>query len=913
MAQFLYTIIIYPLYTIIECAFVFFNKMLPHVGYAIIGISVAVTLLCLPLYAVAEKWQGIERETQKKMKSQLDRIKQTFTGDERYMMTTAFYRENHYSPIMALRSSFGLLVQVPFFLAAYSFLSNLPSLKGTEFLFIKNLGEPDSLFQIGAFPINILPIAMTLINIVAGAIYTRGFSFKDKAQIYVMALVFLCVLYDSPAGLVLYWTMNNVFSLIKNIFYKLRNPLKSFWILCCTVLTLSAIYIFLYGNTMITNKIFFGIFVLIVFCLPFLLQFSTKILTKIEFLTKNNKLRFSCFFTACLILFVLSGIAIPSDLIGSSPVEFSDLGDTPNPLFFIVNCATQAFGFFVFWPICIYFLFSKKIQSAFVAIISAIAYIAIINTYIFTQSYGDISVALVFLSNADFKVISLISFVNLFVILFVFLSIPFVLHIKKGSVLNSISMVAVFSVVTLSASNIFSIGKSYNDYKSTYTKSESQNVEPIFEFSKTQPNVVLFMLDGGSAQFIPEIIKEDPNLKEIFSGFTFYNNTLSFNGHTLQGTPGLYGGYEYTPAEMNRRLETPLLDKHNEALTLLPRIFTEQANFSATIADPSWSNYQHFCDLSIIENYPQIKGVQTMGKYNALWEHTQPKGTVSDDTPKIIERNLLFFSFFRESPICFRKIIYKNGYYWNSNDDWDGNRLVIDSYAALYFLRDLTKITDKKTGSFMYMANELTHEQMFMQSPDFVPAKNVTDFGNSIFSNEKAYHTQMSAIKRIGQWIQFLKENGIYDNTRIVITSDHANGKDKFEVGFEKNDNLDKSISGGKYSGRSHYHCLLMYKDFNADGELKIDNDTFMTNADSASLLLKGLVENPINPYTKKTIPLDTQEIKKDGVFISASDAHQPPYNGKYSFSIKDNEWWHVRDNIFKSENWKQEKPNFQD
>ncbi len=63
---------------------------------------------------------------------------------------------------------------------------------------------------------------MTLINCIAGAVYTRGFAFKEKAQLYGMALLFLVLLYNSPAGLVLYWTLNNVFSLLKNIYYKIK-------------------------------------------------------------------------------------------------------------------------------------------------------------------------------------------------------------------------------------------------------------------------------------------------------------------------------------------------------------------------------------------------------------------------------------------------------------------------------------------------------------------------------------------------------------------------------------------------------------------------------------------------------------------------------------------------------------------
>ena len=124
MLHALYLIIIYPLYQIVEFSYEVFNSVFGNTGISVIGVSVAITLLCLPLYAVAEKWQQIERDTQAKLKSGIERIKTTFKGDEQYMMLTTFYKENHYHPMMALRSSFGLLIQIPFFIAAYNFLSN---------------------------------------------------------------------------------------------------------------------------------------------------------------------------------------------------------------------------------------------------------------------------------------------------------------------------------------------------------------------------------------------------------------------------------------------------------------------------------------------------------------------------------------------------------------------------------------------------------------------------------------------------------------------------------------------------------------------------------------------------------------------------------------------------------------------
>ena len=175
MVTFLYTIIIYPLIQLIEFAFMLFYNVFKNEGISVIGVSLAVSIGTLPLYIVAEHWQQVQRDIEKKLDPGIKRIKSVFKGDEQYRILSTFYRQNHYHPLMALRSSFGLLIQVPFFIAAYSFLSNLPVLQGQPFFFIHDMGPQDALFHIGNFPVNVLPIAMTLINWVAGAIYTKGF------------------------------------------------------------------------------------------------------------------------------------------------------------------------------------------------------------------------------------------------------------------------------------------------------------------------------------------------------------------------------------------------------------------------------------------------------------------------------------------------------------------------------------------------------------------------------------------------------------------------------------------------------------------------------------------------------------------------------------------------------------------
>ena len=137
------------------------------------------------------------------------------------MILQTYYRQHNYKPIYALRSSVSLLLQIPFFKAAYSFLSNVQAFKNASFGSISDLSLPDGLL----FGLNLFPIAMTMINVISSIIYTKGQPAKDSIQLFAMAFIFLLLLYNAPAALSFYYLLNNVFSLLKNIFEKIPNKL----------------------------------------------------------------------------------------------------------------------------------------------------------------------------------------------------------------------------------------------------------------------------------------------------------------------------------------------------------------------------------------------------------------------------------------------------------------------------------------------------------------------------------------------------------------------------------------------------------------------------------------------------------------------------------------------------------------
>lgn len=893
LSTILYDIILSPITQIIEITYRVFNKMFNNTGIAILGVSLAVTLLCLPLYIIAESWQETERTIQKRMSFWVSHIKKTFKGDEQYLILNTYYRQNHYHPIMALRSSFGILIQIPFFLAAYHTLSALPDLQGRAFLFIKDMGKPDAVFTIGSFSVNILPILMTMINCISGAIYSRGHAIKEKIQIYGMAIVFLVVLYNSPAGLVLYWTMNNIFSLVKNIFYKMKNPLKVLYLCAITAIVLLAAYIlFLYdGGANLKKRLVAVLFLLFWLPLPYYIRLFIHLSENtFSSIFNDKKSKFILFAFSSIGLCILNGLVLPSQLITSSVQEFSNIENYSTPNAFLNSSFWMSFGLFVFWPTCIYFLFKKRLQTLIAFLFSSVFLGAIVNSFIFNGNYGSMDVTLRFI-DGFVNPSKLFMLLNILVLAVVFTLIIFIIKIKLVKFLNFAFLATVLVLIMLSFINTGKITNEYKAFSDSHTQYTSQTAK--FSLSKTQPNIIIFMLDRFESAFVEPILRDQKNLSEKLSGFTFYPNCLSFNGHTLMGSPGLYGGFDYTPLEMNKRNSVKLKDKHNEALALLPKILSEK-DFVSNVSDLSWANYSYIADMegfkrSILEKNPELNGklntYSLLGRYTGDFKKERMKeGFEFNSLSHTLNRNLFWVSLFREVPAILRPVVYYKGTWWENGVNENAGDFA-NWYSILYYLPEIMQVnSDKPTLSIL--TNECTHSfediSMYKIEPDFP------------YSNEDAgYKVNTVALIQIGEFADYLRKQGIYDNTKIIVVSDHGIGR-----------NI-KDFETPAFNGyqKDHLNPVLLVKDFNSDtnGTVKVD-DKFMTNADVPYLALKGIVENPVNPFTKNPI---NENYKRDGIIATKGDIFMPYHSkSEYEFTIDNDDWIHIKDNIFIDSNW---------
>lgn len=838
MINVLYNACIAPLVLIIEACYVALNEILGSEGWAIVGISVVVTLLTLPLYDVAERWQQLERDTQVRLKVGKDRIKAVFKGDEQYMILATYYRQNHYHPIMALRSSFGLLIQVPFFIAAYNFLSNLDSLEGVSFFFIDNLSIPDGIITLfNGISVNLLPILMTGINCIAGAIYTKGFALREKVQIYGMALVFLVLLYNSPSALVLYWTMNNVLSLVKNIFYKLRGHIK-----------------------IDIPKI----------------GFEKFLSTKLPVLNEQPKLRFSFFIIPALAMSVLAGIVIPSFLIESEVNLYCYVDAYKSPAPFLITTFAKACGIFVLWPTCFYFLFSTVVKKIFAVAFPFLAIGALVNSFVFSGDYGPLNPDCTFMGSPEFVPPVSQILLNGGVLLIGCMAFLIVLK-YRSSIARTLCSIALLSLVIFSGINISKIFSVYNDM----TPPVEKKIEPVIHLSSSQKNVVVLMLDAFVSGLIPSILETKPDLMNQLSGFTWYPNTVSLGRVTMLGIPGVYGGYDYTPYEANLVTDKTVQQKHNEAVLSMPIVFNE-AGFETSISDVPYENYLEFPVEPVYEAYPFINRITTRGVYTKQWQaDTGFENTLLRSVN--INRNMIWFSIFKMVPPVLRKVVRYNDYWTSSWFSVDSAEF-LDNYSVLYFLSELTSVQGS-TPTFHFIDNESSHSvSSFIDSDTFEPSSSLLNQGTT--EVESRFLTQTSILLRLGEWFDYLKKLGIYDNTRIIIVSDHgANAvpKDFPKVPYR-------------------YIATLMVKDFGSTGSLKTDL-SFMTNADTPAIALSGIVDNARNPFTNNEF---TVIDKKNYVKIADSPAESTRIRHNTQWKIKDSDYWTLDgDHVYDESAWK--------
>lgn len=82
MLSVIYNLFVMPVQIVVETTFVLMNRLFHNKGIAIIGVSLIIQTLVLPLYKRADAMQEEERRKQEEMSGWVKHIRKTFKGDE---------------------------------------------------------------------------------------------------------------------------------------------------------------------------------------------------------------------------------------------------------------------------------------------------------------------------------------------------------------------------------------------------------------------------------------------------------------------------------------------------------------------------------------------------------------------------------------------------------------------------------------------------------------------------------------------------------------------------------------------------------------------------------------------------------------------------------------------------------------
>lgn len=170
-------------------------------GWAIIGLTIIVRLILFPL-----SYKGImSMQRLKDLTPKMKEIQEQYKGDPQKMQMhmMQLYKKHGANP---LGGCLPLLLQIPVFFAIYRVLYNAVELKSSEWiLWIHDLSVMDPYF--------ILPILMGASMYIQQALTPSTLDPMQARIFKLLPVIFTLFLITFPAGLVLYWTINNIFAI----------------------------------------------------------------------------------------------------------------------------------------------------------------------------------------------------------------------------------------------------------------------------------------------------------------------------------------------------------------------------------------------------------------------------------------------------------------------------------------------------------------------------------------------------------------------------------------------------------------------------------------------------------------------------------------------------------------------------
>lgn len=160
----------------------------------------------------------------------------------------------------------------------------------------------------------------------------------------------------------------------------------------------------------------------------------------------------------------------------------------------------------------------------------------------------------------------------------------------------------------------------------------------------------------------------------------------------------------------------------------------DQNGFDVTVLEPVYAGYGWVPDLSIFQDYPDIR------RFNVRGYFSDPK--LQKQAIRSNKRNFFCYALMKAAPLCIQANLYDYGTYNQGNfvsdegyagQSTDGALTAsgisagfMNSYNVLANLPNITQISKDDTNTYMVLTNDTTHDPVLLQEPEYVRRRRST-------------------------------------------------------------------------------------------------------------------------------------------------------------------------------------------
>jgi YidC/Oxa1 family membrane protein insertase len=199
------------------------HSWLHDYGLAILALTTIIKLTLWPIQNKANRSMRQMAALSPKIQELRDKYKDDPTRMNQEVMK--LYKQYGINPI---GGCLPMMIQIPIFFGLFKMLGQAVELRNAKFLWVKDLSQPDTVAHLPllGWPINIIPLCMAATQIWLMAMTPKTGDPTQRRIAMFMPLIFLFICYNFAAALALYYTAQNLFSILQ-FYQNKRQPMPT--------------------------------------------------------------------------------------------------------------------------------------------------------------------------------------------------------------------------------------------------------------------------------------------------------------------------------------------------------------------------------------------------------------------------------------------------------------------------------------------------------------------------------------------------------------------------------------------------------------------------------------------------------------------------------------------------------------